>query len=501
MYKAILRDSGVYYFLIPLLFILIYFQVFFTDYAYLDEIYQLWHNDDDTNFRMLHEQGRWLGGFVFKNSFSSISRIEQLKYLRVFSLTGWVLTTFIWGHFSRRWFQSLDIKDELWPLSVVYFVCGISVCVYIGWASCLEAFMAVAFGLLSTNILFTNLLRQENKIRLPGKVIVGSLFFGIVSLFIYQPSFGIFLIPFFLRYVVRRKAKPDTIFITGLIFYFAIYIIYYFCFKYSLHAYHIAASARTELHFDIRKKISFFFSGPFPQGFSINLLFYAGSIFSQAFYVLIFLAWLIITFRWNGPKEFAGKIFFVVMILFLLAIVYLPSMIAAENFPSYRTLFVFNLAVFLMIAESLFSLAKKEKTRRSFLVIAIVWVLATGFYAFNFQYINPLKKEYFVLRNFFRENYKPSITQVYFIRADKFLFSPQFHTKVYRDEFGAPSTYRDWVPEPIVKQMIFELTGKRTTAEKTIIKQFENRMDFERSAMPDTSTNSLVIDMNLLFTK
>jgi hypothetical protein len=84
MYKAILRDSGVYYFLIPLLFILIYFQVFFTDYAYLDEIYQLWHNDDDTNFRMLHEQGRWLGGFVFKNSFSSISRIEQLKYLRVF---------------------------------------------------------------------------------------------------------------------------------------------------------------------------------------------------------------------------------------------------------------------------------------------------------------------------------------------------------------------------------------------------------------------------------
>jgi len=499
MYNVILRDSRIYYFLIPLLFILIYFQVFFTDYAYLDEIHQLWHNDDNSNFLMFHTQGRWLTGLLFENFFSSISRIEQLKYFRVFSLTGWVLTTFTWGYFSRKWFQSLDIRQELWWLSVFYFVCGISVCIYIGWASCMEVFIAVAFGLLSSNVLFINLLKQENKIRLRGKMIVGSLFFGICSLFIYQPSFGIFLIPFFLRYVVRRKAKPDPVFITGLIFYFAIYIIYYFCFKYSLKGYHIEASNRTALHFDIIKKISFFFSGPFPQGFSINLLFYAGSIFSQAFYVLIFLTWLVITFRRNSPKELTGKIFFVVMILFLLAIVYLPSMIAAENFPSYRTLFVFNLAVFLMVAESLFSLAKREKARRVLLGITIAWILVTGFYTFNFQYINPLKKEYFVLRNFFRENYKRSVTQVYFIRADKFLFSQQFHTKVYRDELGAPSTYRDWVPEPIVKQLIFELTGERTIAEKTIIKQFENRIVFDGSAMPAPDTNSLVVDMNSLF--
>jgi len=148
MYNVILRDSRIYYFLIPLLFILIYFQVFFTDYAYLDEIHQLWHNDDNSNFLMFHTQGRWLTGLLFENFFSSISRIEQLKYFRVFSLTGWVLTTFTWGYFSRKWFQSLDIRQELWWLSVFYFVCGISVCVYIGWASCMGVFIAVAFGLL-----------------------------------------------------------------------------------------------------------------------------------------------------------------------------------------------------------------------------------------------------------------------------------------------------------------------------------------------------------------
>ena len=287
----------------------------------------------------------------------------------------------------------------------------------------------------------------------------------------------------------------------GLIFYFVIYIIYYFCFKYSLRGYHIEASTRTELHFDILKKISFFFSGPFPQGFSINLLFYAGSIFSQVFYVLVFLIWLVITFKRNSPNEFTGKIFFVAFILFLLALIYLPSMIAAENFPSYRTLFVFNLAVFLMVAESLFSLAKREKVRKVFLVIAIAWVLITGFYTFNFQYINPLKKEYSVLRNFFRENYKPSVTQVYFIRADKFLFSPQFHTKVYRDELGAPSTYRDWVPEPMIKQMIFELTNDRSIAEKTTVLQFEKTELFNQSPKSIDNVNSLLVDMNLLFTQ
>ena len=106
MYKVTLRYSRIYYFLIPLLFFLVYFQVFFADYAYLDEIHQLWHNDDNSNFLMFHTQGRWLTGLLFKKLFSSISRIEQLKYLRIFSFTGWILTTFTWGYFFRKWLGS-----------------------------------------------------------------------------------------------------------------------------------------------------------------------------------------------------------------------------------------------------------------------------------------------------------------------------------------------------------------------------------------------------------
>jgi len=498
--KTLSHVEVIGYCLIPVLFVAVYFRIFYTDYAYLDEIHQLWHNNDDSNFIMFHSQGRWLTGLLFKKLFSSISTIDQIKFLRWFSFSGWVIAAFTWAVVLKKWAALLDLASKLWLLSVVYIVCCISVCIYIGWASCMEVFLAAIFGLLSAHILFINLFRQQGEIRLTNKVIVGVLIFGVVSLFFYQPAFGIFLLPFLLRYIQAGKARPDRVLVIAVGFYFATYIIYYLFFKYVLRDYHLEASSRTQIHFNIVKKISFFFSGPFPQGFSMNLLFYAGSIFSQVFYPVVFLLWLIISFKRRHQKDFTGFILFVAFIFLMLVLIYLPSMIAVENFPSYRTLFVFNLTVFIMVADSLLYLVKRERSRKIFAILGVVWLLSTGFYAFNFQFIIPLKKEYEVLRRFFEVNYKPSMTSVYFIRADKFLFSHQFNTKVYRDEFGAPSTFRDWVPEPMVKQMIFELTGQRSVAERTIVKQFENRMSFDRSAMPPTDTNSLVIDMNLLFT-
>jgi hypothetical protein len=499
--KTFFRLEIIAYCLVPVSFIAVYFRIFYTNYAYLDEIHQLWHNNDDSNFTMFHSQGRWLTGLLFRKLFSAISTIDQIKFLRWFSFLGWVITAFTWAVVFKKWVKLLDLAKELWLLSVIYIACCISVCIYIGWASCMEVFLAAIFGLLSTHILFTSLFKQQGEIQLTNKVILGVLVFGVVSLFFYQPAFGIFLLPFLLRYIKAGKSRPDRVLIIAIGFYFATYIIYYLFFKYVLRDYHLEASARTQIHFNILKKISFFFSGPFPQGFSMNLLFYAGSIFSQVFYPAVFLLWLVISFKRNQQKNFTDFILFIAFIFLMLVSIYLPSMIAVENFPSYRTLFVFNLTIFIMVVDSLLYLFKRGGTKKIFTALGVTWLLITGFYAFNFQFIIPLKKEYEVIRKFFEANYRTSTTTIYFIRADKFLFSPEFHTKVYRDEFGAPSTYRDWVPEPMVKQMIFELTGQRAFAERTIVKQFENKVAFDRSAIPIDDTNSLVIDMNSLFAK
>ena len=208
---------AILFFCIPFLFLLIYFQLFFAEYAYLDEIYQLWHNHDNASFIMFHTQGRWLSGLFFQKSFSSISSIEQIKLLRLFSLIGWIVITLIWSRIYKKWTTWLNFPEQTWWLGSLYWVCSLSVCIYIGFASCMEVFLGILAGLLSGHILFKNLNKQQKGIHL-FNIIVLSSFFGIVSLFIYQPTFGIFLIPFFLYYIQRKKLKTDRVVINGIIF-------------------------------------------------------------------------------------------------------------------------------------------------------------------------------------------------------------------------------------------------------------------------------------------
>jgi hypothetical protein len=92
-------------------------------------------------------------------------------------------------------------------------------------------------------------------------------------------------------------------------------------------------------------------------------------------------------------------------------------------------------------------------------------------------------------------NMHAGIDTVYFIRADRFLFTDLFHTRPYKDEFGAPSTSRDWVPEPLIKQYVFESTRNRTASEKLIVKQFEDITEFNNANI-HLSKNNLLIDMN-----
>lgn len=493
------KKSGTIYFIIPILFLLIYCQVFFADYAYLDEIHQLWYNKGNSNFVMFHTQGRWLSGLVFQKCFSSISTIGQLKILRILSLGGWIATTIAWTIFFKQWSSILKLDEKTWWLSSVYGVCSISVCIYIGWASCFEIFLAIFFGLLSTHILFKGLNKNQDEIRLSNSVMLGSVLAGLASLFLYQPAFGIFLLPFFLAYVKNKKTRPTRIIIIGMIFYISLYLIYYILFKYSLRSYHLEASNRTEIHFNFLKKLSFFFSGPFPQGFSMNLLFSASSIFSQIFYPLVFIGWLLTTLKRNRHLSIGGNVVFVGMIMFFLALIYLPSMISAEDFPSYRTLFVFNISVFIMVIESFLQLFSTGKKKKMITIAGTLFLVLGAVYTYNFQFVNPLKKEYSVLERFLRENYNPAVTHVYFIRADKFLFTREFHTRVYRDEFGAPSSYRDWVPEPIVKQLIFELTKDRKLAEKITVTQFDAQSSFDQAKNISRDSNSLLINMDQLF--
>lgn len=366
------------YLLIPLLFVAIYFPIFYSDYAYLDEIHQLWHNKDNSNFTMFLTQGRWLTGLLFQKLFASIHTIAQLKWLRVFSLAGWVATAVVWAVLFKKWIDAIQLHKHLWWIGVVYVACSISVTVYIGWASCMEVFIAVLAGLLSGHLLYSNLCRQGSQMQLSSSTLLGALLLGIVSLFIYQTAFGAFLLPFFFHYMQRKLPKPDKTVVIGVLFYLAVHVVYYFLFKYSLKAYHTEASVRTAINIDVMRKLSFFFSGPLPHGFSLNLLYSSKSIFSFLFYPLIIVIWLISVFKQNRNTSALTKLFFITGILLLLGLIYLPALIATENFSSYRTLFAFNLAVFIMVMDGLLYWFATPKRKAVFTGAVCMLLLLTG---------------------------------------------------------------------------------------------------------------------------
>jgi len=447
---------------------------------------------------MFLTQGRWLTGLLFQHFFGAIDTIDAIGWLRLFSFGGWVLTTFFFCVLLQKWAAVLGLQRQTLWLGALYGVCSLSVCIFIGWASCMEVFAAVAAGLLSGHVLFSALQKQGTQVHLSNGVLLLTLLLGVISLFIYQTAFGIFLLPFLLQYTKQAKPAASRNLIIAVALYLVTYGVYYLLFKYSLQAYGVAASDRTGISMDLLRKLSFFFSGPLPQAFSMNVPFYAGSLFSQVLYPLVLILWVVSIFKNNPSNSVLQNTGRVLGVFFLLALIYLPLMIAKENFASYRTLYAFNAAVLLMVVEGIVQWLKKEKLKTAVTVTLALMLLTTGFYTFHYLYTRPLEKEYSALRHYMMANYNPAVQNVYFIRADKFLFSKTYGTKVYRDEFGLPSTFRDWVPEPMVKQIAFELTGNRATVEKINVAQFENKEQLQQN-QPVMAPTSLLIDMDALF--
>lgn len=481
--------------LILALYLLVYFQAFTTNYAYLDEIHQLWNNKDGSNLLMFLDQGRWLTGLLFDKFFRFISTIEQLKLLRLFSLGGWVFTTWLWTILFTRWVQLLGLKEETLWLGNLFVVCSASVAICIGFASCMEIFLATGFALLAGHLLFTALLTgKQGRQLVPATLLSISL--GIVSLFLYQTAYGAFVLPFFF-YFVKLKGRFGRPLLMALGTYLVTYVAYYFLFKYSLQVYGVAASTRTGISLDVLGKIGFFFSGPMPQAFSLNWLYSSSSIVSQVLYIGVFILWVVSVFKENKVKPFSHKTTYLVGILFLLALIYLPLMIAKENFSSYRTLFAVNLAAFVLVMEDVLALIHRQSTRKRLVLFLTTALLITGIYNYNLQFVNPVEKEYAALSTYFRQHYTADKLTIHFIRADRKLFNELYGTRVIKDEFGAPSSSRDWVPGPLIRQLVTEMTGSRGAATRIRVIQYQNQEQYRQAGAAEGG-KSLVMDANAI---
>lgn len=476
-----------------LVLVVIYFQVFTSNFAFIDEAHQLWYNDTESNFQMFLTQGRLLTGYIIAKLFSTISTIDELRWIRIISFIGWGFTILVWNIITSSWEKKFNLDKYYTFFLRIFLPCSISVAIAIGWASCVEIFLAFITGLVSGQLLFLNLIDQAGK-RPAWLIYVLIMLSALISLFLYQPMFGAFLLPFFMSLIKNRYKKPDRVLIMGITSYLIICIVYFFLFKYSLNLYGVEAGDRTHLTSNYWGKVSFFFSQPLAQAFSFNFLYNLSGIFSQVFYPLMLAGWLITIFFCEGKRMFLDKFRYVIIVLGMLTIMYASVLVAVENFASYRTMLCINLAGTMLLMDAFLGLIKTDKFKRIFCYGFSCIMVIVGWYNYNVNYNNPLEKEYSKLSEFVKTHYTAQITKVYFIRPPEKLFKTKYGIKAFKDEFGQPSTFRDWTPEPLTKQIFFELSGNKQTAKQleVVNLSYEEKNSLEGKEL---EKNSLIIDM------
>ncbi|MFL5743981.1 MAG: hypothetical protein ACJ751_04915 [Niastella sp.] len=473
-----------------ILLLVTFYPVFFADYVYTDEAHQLWHNDDNTNFIIFFEVGRALNALIMQKLYPLLKSMNQLKWVRVASLAGWALAIIVWNIILNSWKKVFHL-NERWVLFLsICLPCSITLAIVIGWAVHVSVFLAFIMALVSGHLLFMHFYGRKD-LRISPVRTIAIVLLGLGSLFLYQPMFGAFLLPFFLCHLNDRYKKIDRVMYIGVGCYLAVFLLYYILFKYLFFLYGLEASDRTVLSLDPLGKISFFFSQPLAQAFSFNFLYNMHGIFSQAFYPLMLGTWLFSVFAFDKEQKLIQKFAYVVRMLLLMMLMYMFVLLPRENFSSYRTMLCLNLAGTMLLTDVIIKLFSKSRFKNSIPYLACVIVAVVAWCNFNLNFIRPLKKEYQAIHTYFQHNYDSSKTTIYFVRPQDNLFKRLYNQNVYKDEFGLPSSHKDWTPEPLIKQMVFESTGDREKARQMPV----INLSYEERDSAKVEAGSLIIDV------
>jgi hypothetical protein len=472
----------------------IYGRVFTADYLYLDEAYMLWNKRDDSIFMLNATQGRILWGIIYQKLFAFTDTVGEMKYVRILTLAGWVLSSAALFWVSKKWVEKLALSKYLPFLLSVFCICSSAVSIYIGWSICnFPAFLA---GLYPGHLLLLLLTRPKGLLSIWLLNLVCILALGVASLLIYQAAFPIFILPFLLLWIAGNIPQKNKKMIIGISVYLATYLIYFLVFKYYLKTLDIQASTRTEIIFDPVKKIKFFFSSPFSQAWNLNLLHNLHNIVSQLIPILLFALWLFLFIKQAEPGKIKNVLVKLAGIIILLFLSYLPSLIAKENFSSYRSMLVLNLCAFSLFAIAILAALKTERNRKIFILLFPVFLFVVSYFNFNFNFIQPLRKEFSAISNSRAIKTATKNDTIIFIRPDSKLFKRLYGIQSYKDEFGSPSTYRDWTPDGLTRQLIQEQKSY-DIARSVKIYQFENEKAFIDS-LKEKLKNPLVIDVNTI---
>ena len=484
------RKDLFYILAIILIAFAIYYPIFYSEYLYTDEAVQLWRyrKGSGVHFSIVH--GRFLFDELTTWLFSNANTIHDVISIRLFSFLGWVLCIPAWYLVIKKIITREKLSQSLIFFSVLYLVCTPSFAIQVSWASLVGLFIANTAGLISGYLLYAAINFENKKIDHPAITLTGSLLFGLISLFTYQNGFGCFLLPFLLHLISKPRSFRIIFIAIGSCL--LIYVIYYFLFRYSLAANHIQTIERTQISINVFPKIRFFFR-PLATAFHFTFLFNEKSIAGFAIYGVTLLTWLYF-YQSSLHLAIIDRLKVIALIVFVLLVIYLPLLVVKENYFPNRTLLALDMAVFFLVTNTLLVVIKKHERKITIILILSFLLVLNARQNFVRQFLNPLKSEYNQVRSFIESNYNPNITLVYFIRPHEDFFVRKYGITRSWDEFGVPSTFFDWVPEFFTRQVVFEKTNNRKTADNLTIKHWLGKEGYTKAA-PPLSPNTMLVDV------
>ncbi|OQP54456.1 hypothetical protein [Niastella populi] len=471
--------------------LLIFYPLFYTEYIYTDEATQLWNYRPGSGFSMFGAQGRWITEFLISKSFAAVDTIREVTSIRVFALFMWLACVPLWYVTLKRMAAEGPGYEYLPFFTCLYLVTSLPFSISIQWASCIELPIANTAALLSGAIWYTGIRNKDKLWSIPVGAAMGSVVAGLISLFSYQNGFGCFLIPFVFHYISAYTTRKDQVFVKGLAFYFFMYVLYFLLFKLLLVVNQLSGDARTGVYLNPGDKLQFFFSQALKRAFWFNIVVNDENKLARAMYKILFVGWMLLAFIRFGRLQ-AVKYIVAALLVFLFA--YFPSLVVKENFSSNRTLLAVDMCVFVVCAEMVLSIVKHLQVRRVIGYSVAIVLLIPGWYNFNKGFLQPIHEEYAGIKNYFQQYYEPGITTIYFIRPAEDAFRNKYKLQSSMDEFGVPSTFFSWVPEPLMRQLVYEKTDSREKASQLTIKEWDNPEAFSASG-EQVTPGTLVVNV------
>ena len=470
--------------------LVVFFPVFNSVYVYTDEAVQLWLYRRGSGYQMFGAGGRWLSEKLFQWLFGSIHTIREISYLRWFSLAGWMLSVPVWYYVLTRVVTREGLPKSLVFISMVYLITMPPMTIYIGWAAVMELFIANTSGVLSGYILYNALAHSKRGMQLIP-ALIGSVMIGCISLFTYQNGFGCFLLPFLLHVMARTRLSKTTLWAIAV--YFFIYAFYYFLFRVQLAITHTTITERSALHFNVLNKLLFLFTRPLNSAFHFTWLFNEKSIPGLVIYAVLFGTWIVVSFFQRNSFTVGERCKYFATVFCFFGLLYLPSLVVKENYASNRTLFALNMAVFFLVAQTIYIAGRRTFANRYGIAVLSLLFILNAVYNFSREFLMPVTNEYTRLSGFVNDHYNKNTDTVYFIRPQEDFYEKKYGITRSWDEFGVPSTFFEWTPEFLVKQIVFEKTGDRSIAEKIVVRNWLGEDAYRKDAVP-VGPHVLVID-------